>query len=230
MAERRGLAPGAGARCNGAAGAAGPRRTARRRADASRTALAQTMRTTGTIIGRRRVRSPTNLPKRLAGVAAQHLDVVGAVAQRLRHRGRHHLAGLAEQLLGLGRVHPAPGLDHRRAAERALLAVDRDHGHDHALLGQLLAVAQHAVLDVAHRAVHVDVAGRAPARRGRCPWRRAGSRRRPRTAAPWPGRCPWRGPGGRGAPCGGTRRARGRSTPARSPTSACAAPPGGRGR
>ena len=70
-----------------------------------------------------------------------------------------HLAGLAEELLGLGRVDPAPGLDHRRAAQGALLAVDRDDDHHHALLGQLLAVAQHAVPDVAHRAVDVDVAG-----------------------------------------------------------------------
>ena len=74
-----------------------------------------------------------------------------------------HVAGLAEHLLGLGRVHPASGLDHGRAAERALLAVDGDHHHDHALLGQLLAVPQHPVLDVPHRPVHVDVAGGHPA-------------------------------------------------------------------
>ena len=85
-------------------------------------------------------------------------------------------------------------------------------------------------LDVAHRAVHVDVAGRDRAVAGRCPWRRAGRRRRPRTAAPWPGRDPWTAPGGRGAPCGGTRRAPARSTRARSPRSASAARPGGRGR
>ena len=82
----------------------------------------QTTRTTGTIIGRRRVRSPTQPAQRLAGVAAQHLDVVGAVRHGLGQRVGHHLARLAQQLLGLGRVHPAPGGDLRGAAQRAALA------------------------------------------------------------------------------------------------------------
>ena len=40
--------------------------------------------------------------------------------------------------------------------------VDRDHDDDDALLGQHPAVPQHALADVAHDAVDVQVAGRDP--------------------------------------------------------------------
>ncbi len=101
-------------------------------------------------------------PEGLAGVAAQHLHVVRAVLQRLRHRRGDDLARLGEELLGLGRVDPAPRLDRRGPAEHAILAVHRHDDHDDTLFGELLAVTQHAALDVVHRAVDVDVAPRHP--------------------------------------------------------------------
>ena len=90
-------------------------------------------------------------------MAAQHLNIVGAVAQGLGDGFGHDLTGLLEQCLRLGRIDPAPGLDHRRAAELVLLPVDRDHGHDDAFFGQFLPVTEDAVLNVTHGPVHVDV-------------------------------------------------------------------------
>ncbi len=75
------------------------------------------MRTTGTIIGRRRVRSPTNFPKALRGMAAEDLTVAGTILQRLRHGRADHIAGLAQEFFRLGSMHPTPGLDDRRSTQ-----------------------------------------------------------------------------------------------------------------
>ena len=62
--------------------------------------------------------------------------------------------------------------------------VDGDDHHDHALLGQHPAVAQHALADVADDAVDVQVAGRHPAgRRSSAVVGERRARRRPRTRA-----------------------------------------------
>ena len=49
--------------------------------------------------------------ERLAAVAAHRLEVGGALARRLRDRLAHDLLGVLEQILGFGRVDPAPGDD-----------------------------------------------------------------------------------------------------------------------
>ena len=91
-------------------------------------------------------------------MALEGLEVGGAVVGLLE-AGEHRLAGLVEQVLGLGRVHPAPGDDLGAGEDLAGLGVDGDDDDDHALLGQHLAVAQHALADVADDAVDVEVAG-----------------------------------------------------------------------
>ena len=72
---------------------------------------AQTSMTTGMMAGRRRVRSLMNLPEGAAGVAADGLEVGGALVGRLRERRPDGGLRLLEQLLGLGRVDPAAGDD-----------------------------------------------------------------------------------------------------------------------
>ena len=139
--------------------------------------------TTGTIIGRRLVRSLTNLPGRCA---ARRARAPRRRARRRRATSRRvgdRVARLVEQVLGLGRVHPAAGDDLRAGEHLAGLDVDGDDDHDHALLGEHLAVAEHALADVADDAVDVEVAGRHPAGRCEAVVGRASARRRPRTPA-----------------------------------------------
>ena len=115
--------------------------------------------TTGMIAGRRRVRSLMNRPSARRGVAADRLEVGGALVGRLGERRPHRGLGLLEQLVGLGRVDPAAGDDLGAGDDLAGGGVDGDDHDDDALLGEVAPVAQHAVADVADDAVDVQVAG-----------------------------------------------------------------------
>ncbi len=122
----------------------------------------QTSMTTGTIMGRRRVRSCTNRPRAERARRLRVSKSATAAVRRLRllDGGQHHLAGLVEQLLRLGGVHPAPGDYLGPGEDVAGARVDRDDDDDDALLGQELAVPQHPPAHVADDAVDVQVAGR----------------------------------------------------------------------
>src|SRR5215204_624902 len=98
------------------------------------------------------------LPERAAGVAADRLEVGGAVRRGLGQRLTDCVLRVLEQRLGLGRVHPTLGDDLRTGHDLAGALVDGDDHDDHALLGQLATVAQHAEADVADDAVDVEVA------------------------------------------------------------------------
>src|SRR5918994_7920223 len=79
----------------------------------------------------------------------QRLDVGAALGERLLDRVADLLGALGQQGLGLRGVDPTPG-DHLGPGEdRTGRHVDRDHDHDHALLGQDTPVTQHAVTNVA---------------------------------------------------------------------------------
>ena len=120
--------------------------------------------TTGMIAGRRRVRSLMNLPSDRRAwrrmVSKSVAPSSAASCERRAHRG----LGLVEQLVGLGRVDPAPGDDLGAGDELAGGGVDGDDHDDEALLGEVAPVAQHAEADVADDPVDVLVAGghRAP--------------------------------------------------------------------
>ena len=105
--------------------------------------------------------------------------------------GADHVAGLAQELLGFGGVHPAPCLDHRRAAER--------HPRWRSTVTTTITTPSSASfcrsrstpwLDVPHGAVDVDVAGRDLAVADDALGVELRRRRRPRTAAPWPASTP----------------------------------------
>ena len=73
------------------------------------------------------------------------------------------LDGLGHERVRLVEVDEAAGHDLGPADEVAGLLVDGDHDHEHAVVGERAAVAQHDVADLAHRqAVDVHVAGRRP--------------------------------------------------------------------
>ena len=103
-----------------------------------------------------------NRPSAVPRVAAHRVEVGDALVGRLLERREHRVLRLLEQLLGLGRVDPAAGDDLGAGDDLARLRVDGDDHHDHALLGEVLAVAQHAVADVADDPVDVQVARPAP--------------------------------------------------------------------
>src|SRR4051794_7263194 len=96
----------------------------------------------------------------LAAVAAEGLEVGGARGGRLLQRVADGLAGFLEEVLGFGRVDPAPGQDLGAADDLAGADVDGDDDHHHALFAEHTPVAQDAVADVTHDAVDVEEAGR----------------------------------------------------------------------
>src|SRR4029078_10819252 len=99
-----------------------------------------------------------------AHFALQRIDVAHACGKRRLDRVRHGVARLVEQVLGFRCVHPPPGDDLRAHQHLARPDVDGDDDHDHTLFGEHLAVAQHALADVADDPVYVEVTGRdAPA-------------------------------------------------------------------
>ena len=114
--------------------------------------------TTGMIAGRRRVRSLMNLPSERRAwrriVSKSVAPSSAASGERRPDRGLR----LLEQLVGLGRVHPAAGDDLGPGDELAGGGVDGDDHDDQALLGEVAPVAQHAEADVADDAVDVLVA------------------------------------------------------------------------
>ena len=114
----------------------------------------------GMIIGRRRVRSPTSLPSALrAWRPRTSTSRAPSLMAWTRASATTWLAS-SMQLLGLGRVDPALGGDLRAPAQRFAVEVDGGDDHDDAFFGEQLAVAEHAVADVADGAVDVEVAGR----------------------------------------------------------------------
>ena len=137
-----------------------PRRTATALPPGRRT---QASITTGTIIGRRFVRSLTNLPA-ARRTSRSRLSTSRTPWRSAAQRPRPPVARLVEQVLGLGRVDPATRDDLGTGEHLARSDVDGDEDHDHALLGEHAPVAQHAVADVADDAVDVQVAGRHAAR------------------------------------------------------------------
>ena len=116
--------------------------------------------TTGTIIGRRRVRSWTNFPAALRTSRSSTSTSRTTDAERLLDRLGDRVARLVEQILGLGGVDPAPRDDLGSDQHLAGLAVDGDDHDDNALGREHLAITQHAVADVADDAIDVEVAGR----------------------------------------------------------------------
>ena len=166
---------------------------------------------TGTIIGRRRVRSPTRRPSALRAWRLRTSTSRAPSAMALVRAVGHDLAGLLRAAPRPRGRAPSPGWRSRGVPTScAAVEVDGGHHHDDALFGQHAAVAQHAVADVADGAVDVEVAGRHVAVAAQPVGVEARRRRRPRTAAPGPARRPSTRPGGRGGPGGGTRRAPGR--------------------
>ena len=119
--------------------------------------------TTGTIIGRRRVRSLTNLPAARRTSRSSASTSRTPFGERLLERRRDQVACLVEQILGLGRVHPAAGDDVGPGEHLAGLDVDGDDDDHDALLAEHATVADHALADVADDAVDVHVPGGHPA-------------------------------------------------------------------
>ena len=126
--------------------------------------------TTGTIIGRRRVRSLTNRPAARRTWRWSDSMSIGLLLDRVGDRVADLVGALVEQVLGLRGVHPPAGDDLGPGDDRSGRHVDRHDHDDHALLGQHPAVAQHAL-------------GR---RRRRCRRRRGSRRARPAPAARTP--------------------------------------------
>ena len=123
---------------------------------------AQASITTGTIIGPALGALADELAGRPAHLPLEALHVAHALAERRLHGLGHAVAGLVEQILGLGRVDPAPGDDLRAGEHPAGSDVDGGDDHDDALLGQHPPVPQHAPAHIADDAVDVEVAGRHP--------------------------------------------------------------------
>ena len=125
-------------------------------------ARGQTSRTTGTIIGLRRVRSFTMRPAARRIRCCSASSSTGAAASASSHLPADGAHRFVEQVLRLGRVDPAPGDQLGPRDDGPLLGVDR-HDDDHdALLGQHPAVPQHPPAHVADDAVDVEVAGPHP--------------------------------------------------------------------
>ena len=116
--------------------------------------------TTGITAGRRFVCSLMNLPSVRRALRRMVSKSVAPVGRGLDRSSRTAVLRLLEERLGLGGVHPALGDDLRAAHDLAGALVDGDDHDDHALLGELAPVAQHALADVADDAVDVEVAGR----------------------------------------------------------------------
>ena len=119
----------------------------------------QTSMTTGMTCGRRRVRSSM---KRASDLRQWRRIVSKSVAPSpaaFAIESRTTCLASSMQILGLGRVHPAPGDDLRTGDDLAGGGVDGDDHDDDAFFREHPPVAQHAVADVADDAVDVHVAG-----------------------------------------------------------------------
>ena len=92
-------------------------------------------------------------------VTLEGLDVAYSTAERALDGLSHGVAGLIEQVLGLGRVHPAAGDDLGTGDDLSGLHIDGDHHHDHTLLGEHPAVTDDSGADIADDPVDVDVTG-----------------------------------------------------------------------
>src|SRR6266511_5019635 len=97
---------------------------------------------------------------RVLDLALEESDLADVVARVLD--GRHHpRGGRIDDRVALVSVHEAAGDDLRNTNNVARLLVDRDHDHEHTVVGQRAPVAEDDLADLADgQAVHEDIAGR----------------------------------------------------------------------
>ena len=115
---------------------------------------------TGTIIGRRRVRSPTNRPRARRGMTRESLVIGRALGERRLESGPHRGTRVPDQGLGLGSMDPAAGDDLGICNEIAGVKVHGANDDDHSLFSEHPPVSQNSVTDVADGAVDIEVSRR----------------------------------------------------------------------